>query len=185
MSVQKKYEHYNSERNVELREWCSKNRGRSTLIDMRVFGYNMISHYKSGNLNIVDSTWAKIKSTMDEIEREEKFSQEALKPLIKPRSTNNHQQSSNNKIEIVLSFKKYIDEWLMHDRKSKLRLANVIYSVNYTKSFSNPFSELIRRLDNDYLDIKDSTINRIYKVIDKVNSMIAENHPLAIAAFKK
>ena len=42
MSVQKKHEHYNSERNVELREWCSKNRGRSTLIDMRVFGYNMI-----------------------------------------------------------------------------------------------------------------------------------------------
>ena len=41
MSVQKKYEHYNSERNVELREWCSKNRGRSTLIDMRVFGYNL------------------------------------------------------------------------------------------------------------------------------------------------
>lgn len=185
MSVQKKHEHYNSERNVELREWCSKNRGRSTLIDMRVFGYSMISHYKSGNLNIVDSTWAKIKSTMDEIEREEKFSQEALKPLIKPRSTNNYQQSSNNQIEIVLSFKKYIDEWLMHDRKSKLRLANVIYSVNYTKSFSNPFSELIRRLDNGYLDIKDSTINRIYKVIDKVNSMIAENHPLAIAAFKK
>ena len=122
---------------------------------------------------------------MDEIEREEKFSQEALKPLIKPRSTNNYQQSSNNQIEIVLSFKKYIDEWLMHDRKSKLRLANAIYSVNYTKSFSNPFSELIRRLDNGYLDIKDSTINRIYKVIDKVNSMIAENHPLAIAAFKK
>ena len=107
MSIQKKHEYYNSERNVELREWCSKNRGRSTLIDMRVFGYNMISHYKSGNLNIVDSTWTKIKSTMDEIEREEKFSQETLKPLIKPRSTNNHhQQISNNQIEIVLSFKK-------------------------------------------------------------------------------
>jgi hypothetical protein len=185
MSVQKKYEHYNSERNVELREWCSKKLWRSASIDTHVFGCNMISHYKNGKLNIPDSKWTKIKSTMVEIEREEKFSQEPLKPLIKPLSTNNHQQSSNNQIEIVLSFKKYIDDWLMHDRKSKLRLANAIYSVNYTKSFSNPFSEMIRRLDNDYLDIKDSTMNRIYKVIDKVNSMIAENHPLAIAAFKK
>lgn len=186
MSTQKQYTYYNCSRNKELRDWCAQNRGRSSLIDDRVFGYNMISHYKNGGLNISDQNWNKIKSTMVEIEQEEKILKHPLKSSVKQNNQPNQSQvkSNINQAELILSFKKDIDDWLINDRKRKLRLADAIYSANYTKSFYKPFSEILRRLDNDYLNIKDSTINRIYKVMDKANSMIAENHPFAIAAFK-
>ena len=77
--------------------------------------------------------------------------------------------------------KAVLNEWLHTDRKVKLRLANIVYILNYSENKDdltrNPFSLLTR---DDFFT--DEHWNQIQTVIDKVNEMIVNQHPFALGA---
>lgn len=69
-----------------------------------------------------------------------------------------------------------IKQWLKEDTQCKLRLAEITYTMNYDKNSSNGFSKLINNImtDHDFI--------RVTKIMIKVDRLIENNSPFALAA---
>lgn len=84
-------------------------------------------------------------------------------------------------INAKLVRKAVINEWLHIDRQVKLRLANIVYILNYSENKDDltrhPFSLLTR---DDFFT--DEHWNQIQSVMNKVNEMIVNQHPFALGA---
>lgn len=158
---------------LDLNNWCYARQGRDSELRLKVFGNKKtsLSHYKSGMIKISDDLWKRLKLAMEAIEKEEKggalFSEENQMPLEK-------------------SFKETVNEWLEVNTLVKRRLANVAWAYNFTsfkdRSLANltttQFTNEVKNMNAD----KDYDQSRIQSIMNKVNDLIAQNHPLAISA---
>ena len=91
----------------------------------------------------------------------------------------------NRYISVKPTRKSYVNNWLLSDKKVKLRLGNVAYILNYSENkddlTKNPFSLLT---NDDFFT--DDNWQRIQSIMNKVDQMINDNHPFALSAkFKK
>lgn len=80
-----------------------------------------------------------------------------------------------------------ICQWLSTDRQRKLRLGNVVYVHNFSrapeKDYTNTyFSQSMSQVERDGRYSVSLNVDTVKSIITKVNALIAENHPFAVAA---
>lgn len=151
---------FNNERNAFLREFIDSQRGNGSALSKIVFGKSNVgfSIFKSGKTKVYDSLWNKIVKGVDHINNNEK----------------NTFKTSSIYIEL------FINDWLKTNSKVKLRLANVVYSLNYTKTktlTSRKFASLVRNKK-----INQTEWEKIVTTIGKVNEMIANKNRFVLSA---
>lgn len=154
---------FNNERNAFLRTFIDSKRGNGSALSKIVFGKSNVgfSNYKSGKIEVSDKLWIKIAKGVDHINNNEK----------------NTFKTSSIYIEL------FINNWLNTNSKVKLRLANVVYSLNYTKTktlTSRKFASLVRNKNINQTDWE-----KIAITIGKVNEMIANKNRFALSAASK
>ena len=94
-------------------------------------------------------------------------------------------QASKADLNITDAKVSAVNEWLKSDRSRKVRLANVIYVHNFVKSQdkdyrSSYFSTVIKQIEKGNFVV--TNFDRIEAIMAKVNKMIDDNHPFAVAA---
>ena len=151
---------FNNERNVFLREFVEAKYGNGSILSKIVYGKSNIgfSVYKSGKSKISDKLWNKIVNGIAYLENKEK----------------NTFKTSRMYME------SFISTWLENNAKTKLRLANVVYSLNFTETktlTSRKFTSLVRNNNFNQNDWEN-----IVKTIGKVNDMIANKNRFATSA---
>ena len=154
---------FNNERNAFLRTFIDSKRGNGSALSKIVFGNSNVgfSNFKFGKIEIGDTLWIKIAKGVDYINNNEK----------------NTFKTSSSYIEL------FINDWLKTNSKVKLRLANVVYSLNYTKTKTltgRKFAALVRNKK-----INQSEWENIVMTIGKVNEMIANKNRFALSAAPK
>ena len=189
------------ERNTHLREWCNAKPGRGTKLAAHVFAHtrskaNSLSHYKYGRHRITDTLWATILegiAAVEQIDGVEVPTEMKTTDLftekpkeVKSEATVIEKQIKKLEDSTKSNLVRQYNEWVKTDKVRKLRLANVVFAhnfslpgreIDYTK---NVFNNLIRLLMAN--EITDTNIERVNQTIKKVNILIANNSPFAIAA---
>ena len=94
-------------------------------------------------------------------------------------------QASKDDLNVTDAKVSAVNTWLENDRTRKLRLANVIYVHNFVKGqdkdyTSSYFSTVIKQIEQGNFVV--TNFDRIEAIMVKVNKMIDDNHPFAVAA---
>lgn len=194
----------NEERNTKLREWCNAKTGRGSKLAAHVFAHtrskaNSLSHYKYGRHRISDTFWttilegiAKVESidgtdTPTELKTTELFKEEPKQ--VTSESSVIEKQIKKLQDSTKSNLVRQYNEWVNTDKVRKLRLANVVYAhnfslpgteINYTQ---NTFNNIVAKLLSEN-KINDEHIERVHATIKKVNELIENNSPFAIAALR-
>jgi len=94
-------------------------------------------------------------------------------------------QASKDDLNVTDAKVSAVNTWLGNDRARKLRLANVIYVHNFVKGqdkdyTSSYFSTVIKQIEQGNFVV--TNFDRVEAIMTKVDKMIADNHPFAVAA---
>ena len=156
-------------RNI-INGWCKVRRGRSIELSKVVFksGKSSISGYKYGSDKLTDTMYDRFINGMKEVERNER-----LKNMI-----------IDNETKII----KEVNSWLSTEKRTKLRLANVVWAYNFSRfkdrsrinlstlNFTNAFTRIKKgnHVEND--------LSRLKITMEKVKQLYEENSPFVEAA---